>query len=424
MSTSRDGSRVVYTSNYDLPLILGYAAQYGDTYLILVGNLSRNKPATQSSTFAAPWAAGKAVDGTTDGVFNNAASSSTNFDANAWWQVDLGSSATVSSVVVWNRTDCCQDRLGDYWIFISDTPFTPSDTPATLQNRTGTWSNHQTVAPNPNTAIPVPSAIGRYLRVQLSGTGYLTLAEVQVIGVIGGGSGGPDLIIVKTHTGNFVQGQKGATYNITVSNIGTASTSGSTVTVTETLPPSGLTPVSMLGNNWNCTQPAGPCTRSSVVAASGSYETIVMTVNVTPTALSSLTNSAAVAGGGQTSTANDQASDQTTVVPLVSGSTSSIWSPAAGPGIPWRSDGAVTLGVKFRSDVSGTVSGVRFYKGGGEQRNPHRAALQRGRQVAGPGSIHGRDHVGMAAGKLLVAGRDLRQLHLRCCVPQHYRLRL
>ena len=58
MSTSRDGSRVVYTSDYDLQLILGYAAQYGDTYLILVGNLSLNKPATQSSTYAAPWAAG------------------------------------------------------------------------------------------------------------------------------------------------------------------------------------------------------------------------------------------------------------------------------------------------------------------------------------------------------------------------------
>ena len=54
MSTSRDGSRVVYTSNYDLQLILGYAAQYGDTYLILVGNLSRNKPTTQNSTFATP----------------------------------------------------------------------------------------------------------------------------------------------------------------------------------------------------------------------------------------------------------------------------------------------------------------------------------------------------------------------------------
>jgi hypothetical protein len=36
ISTSRDGSRVVYTSDYDLQIIDGYATQYGDTYLILI----------------------------------------------------------------------------------------------------------------------------------------------------------------------------------------------------------------------------------------------------------------------------------------------------------------------------------------------------------------------------------------------------
>ena len=38
--------------------------------------------------------------------------------------------------------------------------------------------------------------------------------------------GGPDLTITKTHTGNFTQGQTGATYTITVTNSGTAATSG------------------------------------------------------------------------------------------------------------------------------------------------------------------------------------------------------
>jgi hypothetical protein len=83
--------------------------------------------------------------------------------------------------VVWNRTDCCGSRLGDYWIFISDTPFLSTDTPATLQNRPGTFASHQTTAPNPSTGIPV-GAQGRYVRVQLSFAGYLSLAEVQVFG--------------------------------------------------------------------------------------------------------------------------------------------------------------------------------------------------------------------------------------------------
>jgi hypothetical protein len=96
--------------------------------------------------------------------------------------VDLGASATVNSIVIWNRTDGGLGyRLSDYWVFVSNTPFAPSDTPATLQNRAGTWSSHQTVAPSPSTSI-VSNAQGRYVRVQLSGTNYLSLAEVQVFG--------------------------------------------------------------------------------------------------------------------------------------------------------------------------------------------------------------------------------------------------
>ena len=37
ISTSRDGSRVVYNSNYDLQAIDGYAGEYSDAYLIVVG---------------------------------------------------------------------------------------------------------------------------------------------------------------------------------------------------------------------------------------------------------------------------------------------------------------------------------------------------------------------------------------------------
>ena len=50
----------------------------------------------------------------------------------------------------------------------------------------------------------------------------------------------PDLTITKTHTGNFTQGQTGATYTVTVTNSGNGPTTG-VVTVTDSLP-SGLTP--------------------------------------------------------------------------------------------------------------------------------------------------------------------------------------
>ena len=140
--------------------------------------------ATQSSTLPGfPTAsAAAAIDGSTDGNFSDGSVTATNLDTNAWWQVDLGTSAILSSIVIWNRTDCCSSRLNDYWVFVSNTPFVPTDTPATLQSRPGIWSSHQTTAPNPSTTIAAAGALGRYLRVQLTGTNYLSLAEVQVIG--------------------------------------------------------------------------------------------------------------------------------------------------------------------------------------------------------------------------------------------------
>jgi hypothetical protein len=126
--------------------------------------------------------AASAVDGNTDGNFFDGSVTATNLDANAWWQVDLGASASISSVVVWNRTDCCASRLSNFWVFVSDTPFAPNDTVDTLRNRPGTFGNSGSLTPNPPATITTLGAQGRYIRVQLAGTNYLSLAEVQVFG--------------------------------------------------------------------------------------------------------------------------------------------------------------------------------------------------------------------------------------------------
>jgi hypothetical protein len=145
-------------------------------------HLAMSHPTQQSSTLAATATGSQAaVDGNTDGGFYHGSVTATDRDAHAWWQVDLGSSKLIGSIAIWNRTDCCAERLGDYWVFVSDTPFRPTDTPAVLEQRTGIWKSHQTTPPNPSITIPV-AAQGRYVRVQLSGDGYLSLAEVQVFG--------------------------------------------------------------------------------------------------------------------------------------------------------------------------------------------------------------------------------------------------
>jgi hypothetical protein len=144
-------------------------------------NLALGKHATQSSTYGMADAA-LAVDGNTNGDYNAGSVTHTSSKRNAWWEVDLGNSSPITSVVVWNRTDCCMDRLKDYWVFLSDTPFAPADTPDTLKTRLGTWSRFEPGSPSPSTIIDAGGAHGRYVRIQLADENFLSLAEVQVIG--------------------------------------------------------------------------------------------------------------------------------------------------------------------------------------------------------------------------------------------------
>jgi uncharacterized repeat protein (TIGR01451 family) len=123
----------------------------------------------------------------------------------------------------------------------------------------------------------------------------------------------PDLTITKTHTGNFTQGQIGAQYTITVSNVGQTATNGTTVTVTDTLP-AGLTATAISGTGWTCVLGTLTCTRSNVLNNGGtSYPAITLTVNVWPNATTPLVNTVTVNGGGDTYTGNNTATDSTVI---------------------------------------------------------------------------------------------------------------
>lgn len=122
-----------------------------------------------------------------------------------------------------------------------------------------------------------------------------------------------DLTVSKTHDGTFTQGQTGATYTLTVTNVGPGPTTG-TVTVVDTLP-AGLIATAMSGGAWACNLGTLTCTRSDALAAGSSYPAITVTVNVASNAAASVTNTATVSGGAEINTGNDNASDPTTVNP-------------------------------------------------------------------------------------------------------------
>jgi uncharacterized protein (TIGR03437 family) len=119
----------------------------------------------------------------------------------------------------------------------------------------------------------------------------------------------PSLSVAITHTGNFTQGQQGATYTLTVSNAKGVTASAGSLFVYEVLPPS-FTLTEMQGSGWTCT--SNECSRSDALAAGNSYPPITVTVTVAGNAPASVTNTAVVSGGGS---AASVASNATTINP-------------------------------------------------------------------------------------------------------------
>lgn len=109
----------------------------------------------------------------------------------------------------------------------------------------------------------------------------------------------PQLTMLKSHVGDFVVGSN-ASYQLSVSNGGTAASSG-TITVVDTLP-AGLGFVSATGSGWTCNA-AGQvvtCTTTAVLAIGATSTPITLTVLPAAAAVPSVINSARINGGGDT----------------------------------------------------------------------------------------------------------------------------
>jgi uncharacterized repeat protein (TIGR01451 family) len=125
---------------------------------------------------------------------------------------------------------------------------------------------------------------------------------------------GPNLSLTKAHTGDFVQGQIGAAYLLTVSNGGGAPSVG-TVIVNDVLP-AALTPTGAAGAGWTCAVNGNgvQCGRGDPIAPGAGYPLLTVTAHVAADAPPAVTNTALVSGGGDVNGSDNAASDPTTIV--------------------------------------------------------------------------------------------------------------
>lgn len=61
----------------------------------------------------------RAIDGNVSGIWGHASTTHTTA-ANAWWMVDLKNTYDIDSITLWNRLDCCTERLSNFKIQVID----------------------------------------------------------------------------------------------------------------------------------------------------------------------------------------------------------------------------------------------------------------------------------------------------------------
>ena len=130
---------------------------------------------------------------------------------------------------------------------------------------------------------------------------------------------------------------------------------------------------------------------NTAVAGTVAYDAASSTATFTPgSALAYGTTYTATVSGATNATGQSMAASSWTFTTGAAPAACpcSVFSAGSVPSTVAANDGnAVELGMKFRSDVSGTVTGVRFYKGSSEHRDAYGPSVVGHRGAAGDGDV-------------------------------------
>ena len=133
----------------------------------------RDKIATQSST-ASNAKASRATDGNTDTTFSKNSCTATKQEESPWWSVDLDRTMEVKSVTVFNRGDCCGDRLNGFEVKVGDD---------------SKWAKNAACGGNQTATVPQGESVsvdcgakrGRFVSVVVPRKTTLHLCEVRIM---------------------------------------------------------------------------------------------------------------------------------------------------------------------------------------------------------------------------------------------------
>ena len=131
----------------------------------------RDKIATQSST-ASNAKASRATDGNTDTTFSKNSCTATKQEESPWWSVDLDRTMEVKSVTVFNRGDCCGDRLNGFEVKVGD---------SSKWAKNAACGGQHSISQGESVSVDCEGKKGRFVSVVVPRKTTLHLCEVRIM---------------------------------------------------------------------------------------------------------------------------------------------------------------------------------------------------------------------------------------------------
>ena len=145
-------------------------------------NIAINKPTNQSSTFSSHYRSDHAVDGNRNPFSSEGSCSSSTTDGSdlrPYWFVSLEDECSVDEVVVYNRRDCCSDRLTGIKVYLGKNA--PVTWASDLNKEVFCGERTQSTDGVSKVTISCDNKKGRFVSI-LKPTPILTLCELEIFG--------------------------------------------------------------------------------------------------------------------------------------------------------------------------------------------------------------------------------------------------
>ena len=140
-------------------------------------NIAPSGTASQSST-AYGGKPSRAIDRNTSGDWRDGSVTHTASTNKPYWDLKWNDTYIIDEIKIYNRTNCCTTRLSNFNVIVYD------DSGRITYNRT--YSS----TPSPLLTVNTGGVVGKHVRIQLNGTNFLSLAEVEVYGEKTSSTGG------------------------------------------------------------------------------------------------------------------------------------------------------------------------------------------------------------------------------------------